>query len=90
MQNLRAAGDGELVGHRPPERCQAPGIPVDQRAEIIDAYRRVVARTVERCFRSRHREKRKGRTSPSSTRPLIGKWRSPNSRCVLACLAVVA
>lgn len=52
VQNLRAAGEGQLVGHQSPERFHAREVPVDQRAEIIDAYRRVAGRTVERCFRS--------------------------------------
>jgi hypothetical protein len=41
-----------LVGHQLLERFQAREVPVDQRAEIIDAYRRVAGRTVERCFRA--------------------------------------
>jgi len=52
VQNLRAAGEGQLVGHQLPKRFHAREVPVDQRAEIIEAYRRVAGRTVERCFRS--------------------------------------
>lgn len=51
VHNLRAAGGGELLGHQSPIRFRAREVPVDQRAEIIDAYRRVTGRTVERCFR---------------------------------------
>ncbi len=52
VKNLRAAGQGELIGHQPPERFHAREVAVDRRVEIIDAYRRVAGRTVERCFRS--------------------------------------
>ncbi len=52
VQNLRAAGEGELLGHQSPTRFRAREVPVDQRAEIIDAYRKVAGRSVERCFRS--------------------------------------
>ncbi|WP_020657475.1 nitroreductase/quinone reductase family protein [Amycolatopsis benzoatilytica] len=52
VRNLRAAGGGELLGHQPPVRFQAREVPVNQRAEIIDAYRKVAGRAVERCFRS--------------------------------------
>lgn len=40
VQNLRAAGEGELLGHQSPTRFRDPAVPVDQRAEIIDAYRK--------------------------------------------------
>ena len=52
VRNLRTAGEGELVGHHSPERFYAREVPVDRRAEIIDAYRRATGRAVERCFRS--------------------------------------
>ena len=52
VRNLRAAGGGELHGHRRRESFVAQEVPVDQRIEVIDAYRRVVGRSVERCFRS--------------------------------------
>jgi deazaflavin-dependent oxidoreductase (nitroreductase family) len=52
VHNLRAASEGELLAHQSPVRCRAREVPVDQRAEIIDAYRKVAGSTVERCFRS--------------------------------------
>jgi len=52
VQNLRAAGEGELHGHGQPQHFVAHEIPVDRRAEVIDGYRRIAGRSVERCFRS--------------------------------------
>jgi deazaflavin-dependent oxidoreductase (nitroreductase family) len=52
VRNLRLAGEGELLGHQAPEHFKAREVPVDQRAEIIDAYRKVAGRSVDRCFRS--------------------------------------
>jgi deazaflavin-dependent oxidoreductase (nitroreductase family) len=52
VRNLRAAGGGELLGHGSSSRFRAREIPVDERDDIIAAYRRVAGRTVERCFRS--------------------------------------
>jgi deazaflavin-dependent oxidoreductase (nitroreductase family) len=52
VRNLRASGGGELLGHQPPEHFKAREVPVDERIEIIDAYRKVAGRSVERCFRS--------------------------------------
>ena len=52
VRNLRACGEGELDGRRGHERFLAHELPMDQRAEIIEAYRRQAGRTVERLFRS--------------------------------------
>jgi deazaflavin-dependent oxidoreductase (nitroreductase family) len=52
VQNLRAAGEGELHGHGGPERFVAREVPVDQRAQIIADYRKIAGRSVKRCFRS--------------------------------------
>jgi deazaflavin-dependent oxidoreductase (nitroreductase family) len=52
VRNLRAAGRGELHGHGSRESFVANEVPVDQRIEVINAYRRVVGGSVERCFRS--------------------------------------
>jgi deazaflavin-dependent oxidoreductase (nitroreductase family) len=52
VRNLRAAGEGELLGHQVALRFRPREVPVDQRGQIIEAYRQVAGRTVERCFRS--------------------------------------
>jgi len=52
VRNLRVCGQGELAGRRGHEHFRATELPVDQRAEIIEVYRRQAGRTVERLFRS--------------------------------------
>ena len=52
VHNLRACREGELDGPRGHEHFLARELPADQRAEIIDAYRRQAGRTVNRLFRS--------------------------------------
>ena len=52
VKNLRSAGEGELQGHDRPTRFRARELPVEQRGPILDAYRQVGGRTVERCFRA--------------------------------------
>jgi deazaflavin-dependent oxidoreductase (nitroreductase family) len=52
VRNLRAAGRGELHGRGGQDGFVAREVPVDQRIEVIDAYRRVAGRSVERCFHS--------------------------------------
>lgn len=52
VRNLRACHEGELDGPSGHEHFLARELPADQRAEIIEAYRRKAGRTVERLFRS--------------------------------------
>lgn len=52
VRNLRACGEGELDGPRGREHFLAQELPADQRAQIIDVYRRQAGRTVDRLFRS--------------------------------------
>jgi len=52
VHNLRAAGEGELHGHGRPEHFVAREIAVDERPAVIDGYRKVAGRAVDRCFRS--------------------------------------
>jgi hypothetical protein len=50
VRNLRAAGKGELHGRGERETFEATEVPVEERAAIITAYRRIAGRTVDPCF----------------------------------------
>lgn len=50
VRNLRASSEGELDGRHSHEHFLAHELPADQRAEIIEAYRRHAGRTVDRLF----------------------------------------
>lgn len=52
VRNLRVCGAGELDGTRGHEHFRARELPVEERAEIIEVYRRQAGRTVERLFKS--------------------------------------
>ena len=50
VRNLRAAGKGELHGRGERETIRATEVPVEERAPIITAYRRIAGLTVDPCF----------------------------------------
>lgn len=50
VRNLRAAGKGTLRGRGDSENFQATEVPAGERPQILDAYRKVAGKTVERCF----------------------------------------
>ena len=50
VRNLRAAGKGMLRGRGDSENFHATEVPAGERTQILDAYRKVTGKTVERCF----------------------------------------
>lgn len=52
VRNLRVAGGGELQGRDHSVRFRAREVPVDQRGAVLDAYRTVTGRTVQRAFQA--------------------------------------
>lgn len=52
VRNLRACGEGELEGAHGHAHFRAHELPADQRAPIIEVYRKQAGRTVDRLFRS--------------------------------------